>query len=287
MKLNVVSLFRDSEGYLPRTFANLAALERHHDVAYFFYENDSTDDTAARLGEWMRGRRGVLVSETLKARKFAQTMEPQRTLALAAYRNTIRREAVRVPSDWTLLLDSDVNFPETLVEQYLSWDDPRVALYTPNIELDRTCRMCRPPWDRPAYYDTFSLRDRSGRRGVILSCNPFWEDEDRTAWGEGRPVEVHCAFGGAALIRSDVLATCHWHSDGDCEHVAFAQQVRAAGIILVMPAVKVSTQAGEGYTRPETFEMQRRLLDNPLLLRFWTERNRDVVPWASRGDAAY
>lgn len=282
MKLNVVSLFRDSERHLQRTFRNLGALERRHDVAYFLYENDSVDDTAARLRHWMHGRRGVVICETLGTRRYAQTTEPERTRAMAAYRNTIRKAAVRVTSDWTLLLDSDVEFPAGIVEQYLAWGDSRVAMYTPCIQLDRACRMCDPPCGRPAYYDTFALRDRNGRRGVILSCNPFWEADDRQAWARGRPVEVHCAFGGAALVRSDVLARCRWASDGDCEHVLFAEQVRAAGPILAVPAVVASTCAGEDVTRPETFAMQRRLLENPLLLRFWTERNRGALPYAPR-----
>ena len=54
------------------------------------------------------------------------------------------------------------------------------------------------------------------------------------------------------------------------------------GAILVMPTVRASTRAGEDVTRPETFEMQRRLLGNPLLLRFWTERNRGVISSAER-----
>jgi hypothetical protein len=279
MRLNVVSLFRDSAGYVQTTFRNLEALERRHDLAYFLYENDSLDDTVSLLRGWMRERRGVVVSETLRTKKFGQTTEPERVLAMASYRNRILAEATAVDSDWTLLLDSDVEFPDTLVEQYLSRADPRVVMYTPFIEFNRTCRMCDPPCQRPAYYDTFALRDRSDRRGVLLSCNPFWTDADRQAWERGTPVEVHCAFGGAALVRSDVLARCRWASDGDCEHVAFAQQVRTMGTIVAMPTVRVSTCAGEEITRPETVLMQRRLLQNPLLLRFWTARN--CAPGAS------
>lgn len=279
MKLNVISLFRDSEAYLHRTFENIEALERRHDVACFFYENDSIDSTPDLLRDWIRRRRGRLISQRLGAPKFGQTMEPERVLAMARYRNIILYEAVRVQSDWTLLLDSDVEFPADLVEQYLRWDDASVAMFTPWIELDRTCQMCDPPCHRPAYYDTFALRDKSGRRGVILSCNPFWDNADRTGWERNLPVEVECAFGGAALIRSQVLSRCRWHSAGDCEHVAFAAQVRQMGRILAMPTVKTSTRAGDGFTRPETFEMQKRLLQNPLLLQFWTERNRGKLPF--------
>ena len=278
MKLHVISLFRDSAHYLARTLRNLEALERRHQLAYFFYENDSVDDTVARLRAWMQDREGVLITETLHAKKFARTRERERTAALAFYRSRILPAAVRVPSDWTLLLDSDVDFPETLIEEFMSWADPRIAMLTPRTEFESTCRMCDPPCGRSAYYDTFALRDRSDRRGMIISCNPFWADEDRRAWERGDPVEVHCAFAGAALIRSDVLARCEWRSVGDCEHVVFAEQVRKMGRIVALPAVRTFTHAGDGFITPETLEMQKRLLANPLLLQFWTERTRNLLP---------
>ena len=278
MKLNVISLFRDSGHYLARTFRNLEALERRYRLACFFYENDSVDDTAARLRAWMRGRDGVLISETLHAKKFARTRERERTAAMAFYRSRILPEAQRVPSDWTLLLDSDVEFAETVIDDYMAWADPGIAMLTPRTEFETTCRMCDPPCGRPSYYDTFALRDRADRRGMIFSCNPFWDADDRQAWERGEPVEVNCAFAGAALIRSDVLARCEWRSDGDCEHVVFAEQVRRMGRIVALPAVRAFTHAGANVPTAETFEMQKQLLAHPLLLRFWTERTRGLLP---------
>ena len=111
MKITVISLFRDSASYLETTLANLAALAERHELDFYFYENDSQDETVAQLRGWMAGRPGVLRSETLRTPRYAHTPEPERLRAMASYRNRILADAIGSDSEWTLLLDSDVEFP--------------------------------------------------------------------------------------------------------------------------------------------------------------------------------
>jgi len=201
---------------------------------------------------------------------------------MAQYRNRILGEAADADSEWTLLLDSDIEFPNTIVGEYLAVAAADAAMLTPCVEHTVTCQMCEPPCGRHAYYDTFALRDREDRLGQVFSCNPFWAEADRIAWWNGAPVDVHCAFGGAALIRTGVLKQCRWDSDGDCEHVAFAQRVREFGRILAIPTVTVWTNVQERTPGAGILEMQRQLLQNPLLLKLWTARNREGLSTAAR-----
>lgn len=278
MRLSVISLFRDSASYIHDTFANLAALERQHDVDYYFYENDSADETVALLRTWMTNRPGTLVSERLGRPRFSQTTEPERLTAMADYRNRILRTARQSRSEWTLLLDSDVSFSSTTIDTLHAHADASVAMLTPCVEYNVACHMCSPTCGRRAYYDTFALRDRANRRGQSFSCNPFWEADDRDAWAAGHPVEVHCAFAGAALIRTHVLHQCVWDSAGDCEHVPFAGQVRTHGRILAVPAARVETTAAAIAPSPAFLRMQHDLMRNPLLRQFWTTRNWGSTP---------
>lgn len=273
MKLSVISLFRDSASYLHDTFANLESLELQHEVDYYFYENDSADDTAAQLRTWMTDRSGLLVSEQLGRPRFSQTTEPARLAAMADYRNRILEKARTSRSEWTLLLDSDVSFTSSAIATLLTHADASVAMLTPRVEYNVACHMCSPGCGQRAYYDTFALRDRGNRRGQSFSCNPFWESDDRDAWAAGHPVEVHCAFAGAALIRTPVLHQCAWASTGDCEHVPFANQVRAHGRILAVPSARVETTAAPIAPSAAFLRMQHDLMRNPLLRQFWTSRN--------------
>lgn len=266
MKISVISLFRDSEDYIHKAFKNLEALEGNYGMEYFFYENDSKDNTARLLKGWMEKRQGIIVSENLGAPKFAQTTDPVRFFMMAGYRNKILDEAKPLDSQWTLLLDSDVDFPENIIEKYLSLEIPDVVMYTPCIEHNIKCHMCEPRCDKPAYFDHFALRDRNDRLGQLFSCNPFWEKEDREAWAQDKPVEVHCAFGGAVLIKSGILNRCYWNTEGDCEHVLFAEQVREHGKIVAVPFVKTWTEVEEMIPNPDSMVRQRRMLEDSRLL---------------------
>ena len=61
MKITVFSLWRDSESYIDKALSQAKALEANNkDVKfeYYFYENDSKDDTKAILEDFLKDRQG-------------------------------------------------------------------------------------------------------------------------------------------------------------------------------------------------------------------------------------
>ncbi|MCP4923839.1 MAG: glycosyltransferase family 2 protein, partial [bacterium] len=135
-KICVYALWRDSEPHLERTLEQLEDLERlDFDFEYFFYENDSQDNTVAILKTWLQSRKGQFKHENLGARKFGSTMEPQRMELLADCRNKCKDLLCDAESQYTLLLDSDIIFnKENLLahlEAIKSLDD--CVMVTPNV----------------------------------------------------------------------------------------------------------------------------------------------------------
>ena len=60
----VYSLWRDSEPHIHRTLSQLEDLEAlDYDFEYYFYENDSKDNTASILIDWTVNREGTLLME--------------------------------------------------------------------------------------------------------------------------------------------------------------------------------------------------------------------------------
>jgi len=245
MKITVLSMFRDSEKITDALFANLASLEANtsSEFEYFFYENDSTDNTKAILREWISNKDGLLKSEDLNTVSFSQSSSVERQVLMTKYRNRMLALAKPLLSEYTLILDSDVSFGPDLINQYLLCFDSNVAMVTPNVLQNIKCKMCDCGQD--SYYDSFALIDEGMQHGLTWSHNPFVSKNDRSSWDDDQPVSVFSAFGGAALIKSSILNKVIWSTDGGCEHWNFCKSVRKFGKILVIPYIIASVQVGE------------------------------------------
>ena len=58
-------------------------------------------------------------------------------------------------------------------------------------------------------------------------------------WSMGKPIKCNSAFGGFALILTDVLKNVNWSTDGACDHVNFCKEVNELGSIYIDPTNRV------------------------------------------------
>jgi len=278
MKISVISLWRNSSTYIDEALKRLEGLEKKYDMDYYFYENDSEDDTRERLEQWLHTRHGSLISETLSTQHYGPVPDATRIHNFVKYRNTILTKAKPLKSDYTLLLDSDVSYNNRLIKDSLKYMTDDVAMVTPNILQNLKCEMCN--CKKLSYYDSFALKDKTNQQGLTWSCNPFVEPNDRMKWKGGKPVEVNSAFGGAPLIKTSILnkPSVVWsvnHSQRGikvantkervgCEHWDFCEYIREFGKILVVPSIKVSTIVNHNLTvNPAFIEQQKKIIKDP------------------------
>ena len=88
----VYSLWRDSEPHIHRTLSQLEDLEAlDYDFEYYFYENDSKDNTASILIDWTANREGTLLTERLDAEKFGRITSKERMVAMCEFRNKCKQ----------------------------------------------------------------------------------------------------------------------------------------------------------------------------------------------------
>ena len=246
MKVSVLSMFRDSEEYLGGTLERLSSLEEQEpsiEFEYFFYENDSVDSTVSILEDWLSNRNGLVSSEQLNKAKFSQSTSVERQIDMTNYRNRMLSIARPLESDYSIILDSDVFFDKSIVRDYLPYFTEGVAMVTPNVLQNIKCQMSDGA--RESYYDSFALIDRFGNNGMTWASNPFFNKEDREGWERGDPVEVRSAFGGCPMLKSAILNTVSWSTDGGCEHWNFCRDVSSYGKILVAPSVQVRVVLSE------------------------------------------
>tara|TARA_R110000751_G_scaffold234606_1_gene336213 strand:- start:312 stop:1130 length:819 start_codon:yes stop_codon:yes gene_type:complete len=261
MKLTVISLFRDSTSYIGPTLDRLDVLNTKYECDFYLYENDSKDNTQELLSAWMVNKEGKLKSETLNAPSFGHVAQKDRMERMAYYRNTALEMAKPLKSEYTLLLDSDVEFDTNIISEYLKHMKDDVVMTTPFIKQNIKCFMCK--CGKRSYYDSYALRDSKNALCMTVNCNPFYELEDRTKWDDKKPVKVNSAFGGAALIKTEVLNKVKWSTNGGCEHWNFCKEVRKYGDIIVIPTIVTSTVVDDWTPDPRMIKQQRELLKDP------------------------
>jgi hypothetical protein len=217
-------LARDVAPHLPATLARIEALGagfRAHRVILF--ENDSADDTAARLQAWARGRPEAEVHcDTLGAPRWPQEATAERARAMAALRNRYLERATALADgfDHVIVMDTDV------VDACLDGVAHGFGCDGWDVLGSQGIQYALPPEGpaRPRLFDTWAYREhgRVGRHGHGYA--------KRLRFERGGPrVPLASCFGGLALYRMEAFRSGARYDGPDCEHVAFHRGLAARG----------------------------------------------------------
>lgn len=238
MKISIFSLFRDSEPHLSRCLDQLKEVESSTDVdfSYFFYENDSTDDTEKILRSWGKSRSFNLSCEKLNAPKYGSTLDPQRMILMSDIRNRMKNLDAEFDSDYSVIFDSDVSFDSNIINDFLNCKDLDFSMLTSNIRQNVPCKMGSNSED--SYYDSSILFDMDGTQCMTWSDNPFYRDGDIKLFNESKPVKVKRAFGSFAFLKSKAFKECEWKSQGESEHWSFCDRLRSIAPIYLIPSIR-------------------------------------------------
>ena len=267
MKISIFSLFRDSGDQIHDCLSTLDSMRDCTDseFEYFFYENDSSDDTASILKDWMSDKSGKLSTENLNSKKFGSDFNPNRMIHLSNLRNRMVSLCEIIDSDYSVIFDSDVSFNKNIINEYLEYRDLDFSMLTPDIRQNVPCKM--EGKSDTSYYDSSILFDIEGTHCMTWSDNPFYDELDRQNFVDLNPIKVFRAFGGFTFLKSDSLSQCNWQSKGESEHWSFCDQLREFGDIYLIPGIKVYVDV----TLPElptghidnVINRQKKLLENP------------------------
>jgi len=254
--ISVYSLWRDSEPHIHRTLSQLEDLESlDYDFEYYFYENDSKDNTVRILEDWMQERKGSFLHENLNKQKFKSTKDIERMELLCECRNKCKDLLKDAQSSYTLLFDSDVEFNKNNLIKHLNTikqiDD--CCLITPNIRQDIPDLMYGITED--SYYDVYPLFDSRGRSCWYFTDCPFRNGLDRMKWSLGQPIKCASAFGGFALMKTDILKKVKWSTDGLCDHVNFCKEIWPHGSIYLDPKNIVYTKIDHSIVHEPSIKM--------------------------------
>ena len=234
-RIAVLTLWRDSDEAISQALAQYEWLENEtipkgNRFIYAFLENDSRDNTASTLLNWLTDRKGFLISEKTGSPKWKSVRSTERTAWLARYRNICLSALDYWDFDYLLVADSDVQYRPDLIERMIQHLDqnPEWGMITPNTVQNITDAIENT--GLPSYYDSWALVDRNGVQGLTFSSNPFLDPIDRKKWEDNEPVEVNSAFGSIALIRGSLLEeSVAWGGEKGCEHWELCENIRNLG----------------------------------------------------------
>ena len=240
MRIGLLATLRDEAQAVRRFLGLLQALEADSRVERLFcsfYENDSSDDTPEHLATWLKGRPGVLQSERLGAPRL-RGREISRTLLMAEARNKALAGFGDEPLDWLVVIDADLHANPNHVWQLIEvvQRGRGVAMACASALQNKPDIFGRSPW---SYYDSYALLDKNNWLGITGALIPLRDLHDRARWMAGRPVQVHAAFGGIAVLPMETVRSqrLRWDGAQGCEHWTFCLGAGAVGQVLACPQV--------------------------------------------------
>jgi len=239
----VYALWQDSEPHIQRTLSQFEGLEDlDYDFEYYFYENDSKDNTVSILEDWMLEKKGVFLHENLNAEKFGSVADQQRMTALCEFRNKCKNLLEDSISKYTILIDSDIIFDKSNLKSHIDFlkSNEDAVMVTPNIRQNIQDYLFG--FTEDSFYDVYPLFDKNGDRGLYWTDCPFRNGLDRMNWSLGRAIKCNSAFGGFALTYTKILKKVKWSTSGDCDHVNFCKELSDFGSIYLNPKNKVRTE---------------------------------------------
>ena len=258
MVFNIIATFRNNEKYLSNfLLPTLRTLEKDFNFHYYFYENDSEDNTRSLLKKFLQGKNGKFKYET-KGNKILK--RDINTLFLRVSNISDCRNKLLglrpFKGEWSIIIDSDIYFHKNILKSFINIDKPKdlIALGC-NGKSDLKCNQHK---ECSLYYDTLALIYENGELFHNNSsyqksqCCPFKDKEDREKWFNGELVKVNSAFGGLSFYKTDIInkpelkyelvTSIDFIKNKKplyCEHWDFNKKLRKFGNIYITPQIIV------------------------------------------------
>lgn len=242
-KLAIVSICRTAMPHLERTLRLVDALAtRWRTAAWYIYENDSADDTAAVLDAYAAPRPLVVVEHDKTGEADERGFGTERTIRLARCRARCQRwvRDNAGDADYVIVLDADPHggFVVDGVLNSVGW------------MLQYRGEVCRRPVGAMASHSLFVRSEGTDEQGqprlgigaydAWAARMSWWEDTRRHSWFHllmppigSRPIPFNSAFGGLCVYRREAFLS-GVYAGGDCEHVAFHKAMHAEGYQLYL-----------------------------------------------------
>ena len=262
LKISVILLIKNGYDYilyLDDLFSEIELKYKNiYNFEYYFYENNSIDNTVDAFEIFFKGRKGEFFSENLSINKnFSDLIAKERAQYMAFLRNKLKSKHNSLDSDFTLLLDADIVFNiETLDRLLLNFNKIEnligvtpFDLYYPKYEKYRIFHY----YDSLAFITNDNITHVETRNCCMFSecrsCCIITKKKNLNLLNRNNITEVNSAFGGFFIIKTSVYNIINWdeYTEDKCEHHSFCKKIRDFGSIFIDPRSVVATTTTNKY----------------------------------------
>jgi hypothetical protein len=245
MKISVIGLWRNSLSHIHNTLTTLNNLCELGSFDFYFYENDSTDQTKDILDDWIKIKSGFLLTENIGSPQFGSVPNIERLVLLSYYRNKAKQLIKNSNSKYTLLIDTDIIFNnKNLLDLYNFMEaNDNCCMSVANTRQYQIEDLMESK-TTDSFYDVFALRDSLNNNGLYFTDCPLILSSDRELWKKNLAIKIMSGFGGFSLIRTEILRQEEviWSTCGHSEHVNFCYTLAKYGDIYLLPYCKPKTE---------------------------------------------
>lgn len=239
----ITGLARDLGPLREYTKARITALgQMFRNYSVILYENDSTDGTTEFLREWYECDHHfrLLISEQLKKARHAQTMEYERTVDMAYYRNRYLSEILENNwgADYLIVVDTDIEGGWSYEGIANSFSYQFDVMASNSLIYKKQANGTH----RRLFFDAWAFRK-------LNHDHPHEQPEInvlRYHRGES-PIKVFSAFGGLAIYNMSQLKKYYRYQSGDCDHPTLHKQMRKDGCHIMLNPSQITLYNNTDY----------------------------------------
>jgi hypothetical protein len=256
LKISVIICAYNSESYIKyidKLFNRVEKLYSNYEFEYFFYENDSKDNTKRNiLNFFNNNRKGNHWMENSNSSRFVGDISKSRGNYMKIIRNKLKQKHGILNSDYTMLLDCDVVFQPYIIKKFIDSFVNDIVMVTPFC-------ICYENYNETKganlhYYDSLALISNDDisykendntclfkncrRCRNHLKSHHIFIREKYLFNSTDTIIPVKSAFGSCAMIKTKVYNKVSW-GNSICEHHSFCNKIRNFGKIIINQKLKM------------------------------------------------
>jgi hypothetical protein len=247
-KISVILVLHNNTNWFNYLITKLKKISEKYNIEfeYMIYENNSSEEFKLLLKQFIENNNGKLLSENTNDIKYDSIISKERGKHMNYIRNRNKSNHGDLNSNFTLLIDSDVYFNDSVIILLINHliNNKNISMISGYV-LDRKYH----------YYDSLAFStNKYNYTHILNTCllekcvtcelyrnenNIFIDPNDLIK--DGEIVKVNSFFGSLAMVPSNIYNKVFWNTNyglEETDHYGFCQELKKYGELVLDTNIK-------------------------------------------------